>query len=241
MRRSVPMPLRTCVTSAPTASHKRAIWFMNEIRVASIAFAAYFVISADGTSMKMIGLPVRTNGAYSSPMTCAATWESTPTTTRSGFMKSSTAAPSFRNSGFEHTWNGTVVCFAISARTRSAVPTGTVLIGRRPHGDEDDVRAFDRPGHVRRELEPAAALIPRHQRLEPRLVNRQPVLPQPSDLTLVHVGADHVVPCLGETRAHHEADISGSDHRDVHGTLPRVAASAFRVSTTRRACRATRP
>ena len=100
---------------------------MNEIRVASIAFAAYFVISADGTSMKMIGLPVRTNGAYSSPMTCAASWESTPTTTRSGFMKSSTAAPSFRNSGFAHTWNGTVVCFAISARTRSAVPTGTVL------------------------------------------------------------------------------------------------------------------
>src|SRR5216117_1611891 len=76
---------------------------MNEIRVASIAFAAYFVISADGMSMTMSGLPVRTNGAYNSSMTFAASSESTPTTTRSGFMKSSTAAPSLRNSGLEHT------------------------------------------------------------------------------------------------------------------------------------------
>jgi hypothetical protein len=36
---------------------------MNEMRVASIAFAAYLVISADGMSMKMSGFPVRTNGA----------------------------------------------------------------------------------------------------------------------------------------------------------------------------------
>ena len=46
--------------------------FMNQMRVASIAFAAYFVISADGMSMKMIGLPVRTNGAYSSAITLRA-------------------------------------------------------------------------------------------------------------------------------------------------------------------------
>ncbi len=128
MRRSVPMPLRTRLTSAPTASHSCAIWFMNEIRVASIAFAAYLVISADRVSMKMSGLPVRTNGAYSSSRTVAASSESTPTTTRSGFMKSSTAAPSLRNSGFEHTWNAVWVWRAISTRTRSAVPTGTVLL-----------------------------------------------------------------------------------------------------------------
>src|SRR2546429_403118 len=48
MRRSVPIPLRTRVTSAPTASHSKAIWFMNEMRVASMALAAYLVISADG-------------------------------------------------------------------------------------------------------------------------------------------------------------------------------------------------
>ena len=36
---------------------------MNEMRVASIALAAYLVTSADGMSMKRIGLPVRTKGA----------------------------------------------------------------------------------------------------------------------------------------------------------------------------------
>ena len=64
-----------------------------------MALDAYLVISADDKSMKMIGLPVRTNGAYSWAITSAASSESTPTTTRSGFMKSSTAAPSLRNSG----------------------------------------------------------------------------------------------------------------------------------------------
>ncbi len=57
MRSSLPMPLRTTSTFAPTRSQSSAMSFMNEMRVASIAFAAYFVISADGMSMKMIGLP----------------------------------------------------------------------------------------------------------------------------------------------------------------------------------------
>ena len=35
---------------------------MNEIRVASIALAAYLVTSADGMSMNRIGEPLRTNG-----------------------------------------------------------------------------------------------------------------------------------------------------------------------------------
>jgi len=101
---------------------------MKEMRVASMALAAYLVISAEGRSMKMSGFPVRTNGAYSSSSSFADSGESTPRITRSGFMKSSTAAPSFRNSGFEQTWNGVLVCLATSARTFSAVPTGTVLL-----------------------------------------------------------------------------------------------------------------
>ena len=68
MRSSEPMPLRTWSTLAPTCSQNSAIWFMNEMRVANMAFAAYFVTSADAMSMKMIGRPVRTNGAYSSAM-----------------------------------------------------------------------------------------------------------------------------------------------------------------------------
>ncbi len=36
---------------------------MKEMRVASIALAAYFVSSADAGSITRIGLPVRTNGS----------------------------------------------------------------------------------------------------------------------------------------------------------------------------------
>ncbi len=41
-------------------------------------------------------------------------------------MKSSTAAPSLRNSGLLHMWKGKRAFFAIVAATFSAVPTGTV-------------------------------------------------------------------------------------------------------------------
>ena len=51
IRGSEPMPLRTASMSAPTTSHRRASSFMKLIRVASIAFAAYFVSSAEATSI----------------------------------------------------------------------------------------------------------------------------------------------------------------------------------------------
>ncbi len=63
MRVSVPMPRRTWRTSAPTWSQRFAISFMNEMRVASMALAAYFVSSADAGSMTRMGLPVRTKGS----------------------------------------------------------------------------------------------------------------------------------------------------------------------------------
>ena len=47
MRGSEPMPLRTDSMSAPTTSQSRASSFMNEMRVASIALAAYLVSSAE--------------------------------------------------------------------------------------------------------------------------------------------------------------------------------------------------
>ncbi len=128
MRSSVPIPCRTLDTSAPTASHRPAMVFMKEMRVASIALAAYLVISAEAMSMNRIGLPVRTKGSYSSARRSRAYSDSTPTTTRSGFMKSWTAAPSLRNSGLEQTWNGRVVWRRIASRTLPAVPTGTVLL-----------------------------------------------------------------------------------------------------------------
>ncbi len=53
---------------------------------------------------------------------------SLPITTRSGFMKSSTAAPCFRNSGLLTTLNGWRVSSETTWRTFAAVPTGTVLL-----------------------------------------------------------------------------------------------------------------
>ena len=63
MRVSEPMPLRTCSMSAPTFSHRLASSFMNEMRVASIALAAYLVSSAERRSMTSMRSLVRMNGA----------------------------------------------------------------------------------------------------------------------------------------------------------------------------------
>ena len=62
-------------------------------------------------------------------MTSVECSSSVPMTTRSGFMKSSIAAPSFRNSGLETT----VILCLVSLRgglTLAAVPTGTVTCPR---------------------------------------------------------------------------------------------------------------
>ena len=79
--------------------------FMKEILVANIAFAAYLVISADGISIEIIGCPFNTKGLYNFFNTSSARCEATPITILSGFKKSSTAAPSFKNSGLEATSN----------------------------------------------------------------------------------------------------------------------------------------
>ena len=96
--------------------------------MASSALAAYFDSSALAQSITITGAPVRVNGAYSSRMISAARASSAPITTRSGFRKSSIAAPCLRNSGLLTTLNGCVVSRRMMSRTRAAVPTGTVLL-----------------------------------------------------------------------------------------------------------------
>ena len=125
------MPLRTSRTSAPTRSQMVAISLMKEILVASMQLAAYLVISALRMPMTISLSRVRAKGAYSSRMVAAALSDEVPMTTRSGFMKSEMASPSFRNSGLETTSKSKFLPRAASssvmmARTRSAVPTGTV-------------------------------------------------------------------------------------------------------------------
>ncbi len=73
-------------------------------------------------------MPVRTNGRYSRSISLSARSDELPTTIRSGRIKSATAKPSLRNSGFETTSKSTLLLAAILALTFSAVPTGTVLL-----------------------------------------------------------------------------------------------------------------
>jgi hypothetical protein len=61
-------------------------------------------------------------------MIFAAFASAVPMTTRSGFRKSSTAAPCLRNSGLLTTLNGCRVRPAIALCTSSDVPAGTVLL-----------------------------------------------------------------------------------------------------------------
>ena len=79
--------------------------YLKEILVARNEFAAYFVNSELRSSIKITGLPCLTNGAYNSLITFLAFSDFVPTTTLSGFMKSSTATPSLKNSGLLTTSN----------------------------------------------------------------------------------------------------------------------------------------
>ncbi len=63
MRGSEPMPWRTISMSAPSWSARFATSFMNEMRVASIALAAYLVSSAERTSITRNRSWLRMNGA----------------------------------------------------------------------------------------------------------------------------------------------------------------------------------
>jgi len=134
MRGSLPMPRRTISMSAPVFSASRASSFMKLMRVASIALAAYLVNSALRASITCMRSWLRMKGMYSARISRIARSSSVPTMMRSGFMQSSTAAPSFRNSGLLTTANSSPstprpASSALTAsRTRSAVPTGTVLL-----------------------------------------------------------------------------------------------------------------
>ena len=108
---------------------------MKLIFVASSALATYLVISALSGDMTRNGFSVRRNGLYSSCSTSPTSGRRTPTTTRSGFMKSSIAAPSLRNSGLLATSHSRPVCFL--------QPGEDLGVGADRHGalgDDDRVR-----------------------------------------------------------------------------------------------------
>ena len=97
IRLSRPMPRATSFTSAPTFSARSAISLIKVTLVARKAFAAYLIISALRGVVCRIG---QLNFAYISANTELARAVLAPMTMRSGLVKSSTARPSLRNSGF---------------------------------------------------------------------------------------------------------------------------------------------
>ena len=148
MRLSWPMPRRTSLMSAPIRSHRLAISLMKLIFVASMALATYLVISAlsgDIDQERLLGAQERRVqlAEHARPTS----GRRTPTTTRSGFMKSSIAAPSLRNSGLLATSNG--------AAGHLGQPAGELGVGADRHGalDDDDL---GRVAGARRSARPTA-------------------------------------------------------------------------------------
>ena len=92
-----------------------------------------------------------------------------------------------------------------------------VLVGGRADGDELHRGVRDPLGGVGGEVQPAFGVVLPDELLEPGLVDRDLSRLQPLDLGGVDVDAEHVVAHLGEHRALHEADVTGSENGDLHG------------------------
>ena len=178
-------------------------------------------------------------------------------TTRSGLRKSSIAAPSLRNSGFETTSNSRAVtermvvadlvggahgdrglhdddAIAIERasdllRRREDVPEvgRAVGLGRRADADEDEESPLHRLVEVRGELEPLLLDVALDQLLETGLVDRDLARAEEVDLLLVEVDAGDIVPGLGEARSRDEADVPGPNDGDFHINEAPLAASPF--------------
>ena len=167
-------------------------------------------------------------------------------TTRSGFMKSSMAVPSLRNSGLLATSQGRPVSSARRRVTAALVPTGTVLLSTTmasavrwgaisattahkavrsasplAFGGVPTARntSFARGGRLRQiggEMQPALGHVAADQLGQPRLVDGHLRGPQHFDLRLVAVDARDVVARLGQTGARHQPHVAGPDDRNSH-------------------------
>ena len=192
--------------------------------------------------------PVRTKGAWSSRSSWVASGSSAPITTRSGFRKSRTAEPSFRNSGLEQTRTRCELSASIVARTRAAVPTGTVLLVTTtfwpfitrpivaatsstcltsadpsssagvPTAMKRSSELPDRFPYIRREPQPTLREVLTDEGSEPGLVDRDRPLVEAGDLLLINVRADHIVSRVREPGPDDEADVSCPYDGELHWT-----------------------
>ena len=93
---------------------------------------------------------------------------------------------------------------------------GTVLSWRCTNRDQDDACAPNGSRDVGGESEPAFFLIPPNHRLEARLVDRDLILLQTSDLLGIDVHTGDIVTGLGQTCASDQTHVPTSYDRNVH-------------------------
>ena len=95
---------------------------------------------------------------------------------------------------------------------------GAIRQRRSADRDEDHIAGIDRRGAIGRELKTTGATIAEHHLLEARLEDRHDAVVEARDPLGVDVDAEDVVSDLREAGARNEADVSGSEDRDVHGS-----------------------
>ena len=82
----------------------------------------------------------------------------------------------------------------------------------------------------RAEDEPFLGLVPLHQLLEPRLVDRHPSPPQTTNLALVDIDTHDVIAGFRKTGSHDQTDVPGTNDGDFHALASpdtRAAASRY--------------
>src|SRR3989344_8284736 len=124
----MPRAWATILTSAPMVSQILAISLMKLIFVDKKELLAYLIISAVSHSVSTTGIYMRTRPVYIFLTMLKALLVCAPTTILSGWVKSYTAFPSAKNSGFETTSTSDRGFIFLMRRWHCrAVPGGTVL------------------------------------------------------------------------------------------------------------------
>ncbi len=91
-----------------------------------------------------------------------------------------------------------------------------VLVRRRAHRDEDDLRLLCDPWHIGREAQAAGGDVPLHQGLESGFIDGDMSPVQRLHLLIIDVAADDRVAGLRQAGAGNEADVSSPYDSNTH-------------------------
>ena len=95
-----------------------------------------------------------------------------------------------------------------------------VLVGRRAHGDEQHVAVRDGLRGVGGEGQAAGTVVGQHHVLEAGLEDRAMAFIQAGHPIGIDIHAQHRMAYLGQAHRLGQADIAGSENRDLHLTAP---------------------